>query len=133
MNASLSRLFPGKSGFSFVEVLAAIAIIGIVTFLAIPNIVRIKQDGEEKLAVSRAEALNMAVASYVQASGKTAAWTGTDENKYQNYLRPYLAFAPTTLAAYTPSGYSFNLPTSLTTMSYSNMVWAKDSGGNRLY
>lgn len=120
-----------KRGFSLVEVLAAIAIIGIVTFLAIPNLVQIQQDGEDRLAQSRAEALNMAIASYIQANGRTAAWTGTDAQKYANYLRPYLAFAPTTLAAYTPNGYGFNFPTNLTSLSYSNMVWAT-SGSNRI-
>lgn len=118
-------------GFSFVEVLAAIAIIGIVTFLAIPNLVQIKQDGEDKLAVSRAEALNMAIASYVQANGKNAPWTGTSAEKYQN-LRAYLAFAPTNLAGYTPNGYGFNFPSSLTSLNYTNMVYATNSSGTRL-
>jgi prepilin-type N-terminal cleavage/methylation domain-containing protein len=119
-------------GFSFVEVLAAIAIIGIVTFLAIPNLVQIKQDGEDKLAISRAEALNMAIASYIQANGKTAAWTGNLTNDYAN-LRPYLSFAPTTLAAYKPSGYNFSSPANITNLSYSNMVYAvRDGSTNRL-
>lgn len=121
-----------EDGFSFVEVLAAIAIIGIVTFLAIPNLVQIKQDGEDKLAVSRAEALNMAIASYVQANGKNAPWTGTSSEKYLNYLRPYLAFAPTNLSGYTPNGYGFNFPSSLTSLNYTNMVYATNSGGTRL-
>ena len=33
-------------GFSLVEVLAAVAIIGIITFLAMPNIIAVKQDSE---------------------------------------------------------------------------------------
>lgn len=118
-------------GFSLVEVLAAIAIIGIVTFLAIPNLVQIQQDGEDRLAQSRAEALNMAIASYIQANGSAAPWTGTDAEKYANYLRPYVAFAPSTLADYTPSGYGFNFPNNLTSLSYTNMVWAT-SGTNRI-
>ena len=56
-------------GFSLVEVLAAVAIIGIITFLAIPNIVAVKQDSETNMAISRAEALNIALVSYVQANG----------------------------------------------------------------
>ena len=120
------------SGFSFVEVLAAIAIIGIVTFLAIPNLVQIKQDGEDKLAISRAEALNMAIASYIQANGKTATWSGNITNDYTN-LRPYLSFAPTTLSSYKPNGYSFSSPANITNLSYNNMVYAtKDGSTNRL-
>jgi prepilin-type N-terminal cleavage/methylation domain-containing protein len=129
--SALFREFQEK-GFSFVEVLAAIAIIGIVTFLAIPNLVQIKQDGEDKLAVARAEALNMAIASYLQANGRTAAWSGNLTNDYAN-LRPYLAFAPTTLASYIPSGYNFAAPANITNLSYNNMVYATRSGStNRL-
>lgn len=104
--------------FSLVEVLAAVTIIGIITFLAIPNIVRVKQDGEDNLARSRAETLNMAVASLIQAQGATAAqaaWTGAsdDDARYASYLKPYLAFAETNLSSYMPSGYSVVLPSSI--------------------
>ena len=129
-----STLFPWsrRGGFSFIEVLAAIAIIGIVTFLAIPNLVQIKQDGEDKLAVSRAEALNMAIASYLQANGKAgaAAWAGNLTNDYAK-LQPYLAFAPTNLDLYTPKGYSFYSPGNITNLNYNNMVYAT-RGGTRL-
>lgn len=127
----LLRAFRDR-GFSLVEVLAAIAIIGIVTFLAIPNLIQIKEDGEDRLARSRAEALNMAIASYIQANGKSAPWTGTSDAKYQNYLRGYLAFAPTNLAGYTPGGYGFNFPGTISNLSYTNMVWATNSSGTRI-
>jgi prepilin-type N-terminal cleavage/methylation domain-containing protein len=109
------------SAFSLVEVLAAISIIGIITFLAIPNIVRIKQDGEDSLARARAETLNMAIASYVQAVGTNAAqtaWSGaaSDAARYTNCLARYVAFSESTLTAFTPAGYSFTLPTSIVPM-----------------
>ena len=56
-------------GFSLVEVLAAVAIIGIITFLAMPNIIAVKQDSENNLAISRAEALNIALVTFVQTNG----------------------------------------------------------------
>ncbi len=76
---SNSELNPSKKGegFSFVEVLAAIAIIGIITFWPFRTLVRIKQDGEDNLAIARAEALNLAIASYVQAKGTDASWNST--------------------------------------------------------
>ena len=107
-SSSVQTTFLAKA-FSFVEVLAAIAIIGIITFLAIPNLVRIKQDGENNLAVSRAEALNLAIASYVQANGTGATWSS---NGY-TIVTPYLAFAPAALSNYMPRGYSVTFPASI--------------------
>jgi type II secretory pathway pseudopilin PulG len=107
--------------FSLVEVLAAVALIGIITFLALPNIVRIKQDGEESLAIARAEAINLSMASYIQAHGQDGAasdWsTATTADARYAKLAPYLAFAPSTLAAYMPGGYSVTLPTTLLPLS----------------
>lgn len=108
------------SAFSLVEVLAAITIIGIITFMAIPNIVRIKQDGEDNLARARAETINMAVASYVQAVGTNTAqsnWSAAaDASARYTLVRTYIAFAETTLTAFTPSGYSFTLATNIVPM-----------------
>lgn len=103
-----------KRAFSLVEVLAAIAIIGIITFLAIPNIIRVKEDGERNLAISRAEALNMGIASYLQSQGQVRAandWSAS-ANRY-SLIRGYLAFAPTNVADYMPDGYSVTFPSSI--------------------
>lgn len=106
------------TGFSLVEVLAAVTIIGIITFLAIPNIVQIKQDGEDNLARARAETLNMAIASYVQALGGSAAqanWLGASTPPaYYTLIAPYVAFAEPDIVAYMPKGYeTTNWPTSV--------------------
>lgn len=106
---------PGKMAFSLVEVLVAVALIGVLVFLALPNIVQVKSDSETHLAIARAEGLNMAMASFVQAQGSTAAataWTGNDEAKYA-LVKPYLAFAPSTLADYTPGGFALAFPASV--------------------
>jgi len=116
---SLDLLASFSSAFSLVEVLAAIAIIGIITFLAIPNIVRVKQDGEDNLARARAETLNMAIASYVQAVGTNAAasaWSATNADGRYNLIRTYISFSESTLSAYTPSGYSLTLPITIVPM-----------------
>jgi prepilin-type N-terminal cleavage/methylation domain-containing protein len=80
--------------FSLVEVLAAVTIIGVIIFLAIPNIIKIREDSEQSLAKSRASALNIAAASYFQARGPTdalAAWadqsTASRYDLIKNYLR----------------------------------------------
>lgn len=102
--------------FSLVEVLAAVSIIGIIAFLAIPNIVAIKQDSERNLAISRAEAVNMAIISYMQANGKAAvapSWPGLDDQQRYTLLIPYLSFAPANLTDFIPAGYGITLPTNL--------------------
>lgn len=108
-------------GFSLVEVLAAVAIIGIIAFLALPNIVAVKEDSEVHLAISRAEAANMAMVSFIQSRGRATAITEWDAvsgaQEHYALLAPYLAFAPSVLADYMPSGYSIEMPDSLNALS----------------
>jgi len=97
-----------KAGFSLVEVLAAVGIIGIISFLAIPNIVAIKEDSERQLAITRAEGVNMGVAAYIQANGRDAVsadWAIATPAERYTLIRPYLSFAPTTLVDFQPAGY----------------------------
>jgi len=114
-----------QRAFSLVEVLAAIAIIGIITFLAIPNIVRIKEDGERHLAIARAEALNMAAASYIQAQGAataTNAWAGMSEADRYTTLSSYLAYAPAAMTNYMPGGYTAVLTNTLVPLTKVGLV-----------
>jgi type II secretory pathway pseudopilin PulG len=114
---SLHRTFAHKrraGGFSLVEALATVAIIGVITFLAIPNIVRMRQDAERNMAVARAEAFNLGVAAYVQALGQTAAandWAPLNAETRYGRVRPYLAFAPAALGDYIATPYSLDVAT----------------------
>lgn len=109
-------------GFSLVEALAAVAIIGIITFLALPNIVRVKQDSEVNLAISRAEMLNLGISSYIQSKGFVNAKTewdsksasGTPAEARYDLIAPFLAYAQSDLADFMPAGYSATLPSTLT-------------------
>jgi prepilin-type N-terminal cleavage/methylation domain-containing protein len=104
-----------NSGFSLVEVLAAVTIIGIIIYLAIPNIVQVRSDAEDNLAKSRADALNVAAAAFFQAAGPTTAsneWvTAGDDVARYDLLKPYIAFAQTNLASFMPEGYSITFYT----------------------
>lgn len=69
------------------------------------------------LAIARAEAVNIATFSFIQAKGKNAAikqWADakTADARYA-LLGPYLAFAPAELSDYMPKGYNVKLWTSL--------------------
>lgn len=117
-----TRLRNGFQAFSLVEVLAAVSIIGIIAFLAIPNIVAIKQDSERNLAISRAEAVNMAIVSYMQSNGKATvapSWPGLDDQQRYTLLIPYLSFAPANLTDFIPAGYGITLPTDLNALTKS--------------
>jgi prepilin-type N-terminal cleavage/methylation domain-containing protein len=108
------------SGFSLVEMMACVSIIGIIAFLAIPSVTRMRSDSERNLAISRAEALNLAQASFIQMRGRTQAgldWSaaGSANAKYV-LLQPYLSFSESTLTAYMPQGYAITFPPSVTTM-----------------
>jgi prepilin-type N-terminal cleavage/methylation domain-containing protein len=101
-------------GFSMVELLATVAVIGIISFLAVPQVTRMRTDAEETLAISRAEALNLAMANLIQTRGRARAitdWTDAASNDGRYLLlRPYIAFAEGSLAAYLPGGYTVTFP-----------------------
>lgn len=104
-----------RRGFSLIEMLSAVAIIGVISFLAIPNLVKMRSDSERNLAIGRAEAINMAMATFIQARGRTQAntdWTAatTAQAKYA-LVAPYLSFAETNLTDFIPNGYSVTFNT----------------------
>lgn len=119
-------------GFSLVEMMACVSIIGIIAFLAIPSITRMRADSEKNLAITRAEALNLAQASFIQVRGRTQAaieWNaaGSDEARYA-LLRSYLSYAEPSLALYMPAGYSVRFNPSITTMTKMELRGPSGSG-----
>lgn len=111
---------PSARGFSMIELLAAVAIMGVIAFMAIPSVTKMRTDSERNLMISRAEALNIAQASFIQAEGRGRAeqqWGAatSDAAKYA-LIRKYLAFSETTLTQYVPAPYIIQLPPSLLTM-----------------
>lgn len=96
--------------FSLIEMLTAVAIIGIISFLAIPNLIKVRSDAELNMAIARAESLNMAMATMVQVRGRTQAssdWNAS-KNSQTRYskLAPYLSYAESQLTNYLPKGYT---------------------------
>lgn len=97
------------SGFSLLELLVVLVVLGVVLYFAFPNIVQMRSDSEASLARARAEMLNLAVAAYYQAVGDrgtaNAAWAakGSDEARYDDLLKPYIAFPTADLSGFMPS------------------------------
>lgn len=123
-SANISSSIFKKRGFTLVEVLASVTIIGILIFLAIPSITSVRRDAEENMAIARGEALNMATSTFIDAYGLTTAatkWTNAtgnttalkDQFRYSNFLAPYISYAPNALGNYMPSGYTIELPSDL--------------------
>lgn len=100
---------PRSRGFSLLELLIVLVVLGVVLYFAFPNIVQIRSDSEANLARARAEMLNLAAAAYFQAVGDRAtaranwAAAGGDDARYADLLRPYIAFPAASLSAFMPS------------------------------
>jgi prepilin-type N-terminal cleavage/methylation domain-containing protein len=109
-----------RRGFSLVELLVAVSIVGIITFIAVPKVSNVQAEAHKNLAISRAESLNMAVATLVQVRGNSAAATAwasaSGDNAKYALIRPYLGFSEPTLTEYMPAGYTVEFPTTLIPM-----------------
>jgi prepilin-type N-terminal cleavage/methylation domain-containing protein len=132
------RLRPCR-GFSLVEILTATVLLGILSFIAIPNIVRMKEDGEVNLAIARAESVNMAMASFIQAQGRSAAVSAWGDaysgSERYDLIKPYLAFAPDAFADYMPGSYEVVLLASLVNLAKVELhapPGATDDDANRI-
>lgn len=116
-----------------VEMIACVSIIGIIAFLAIPSITRMRSDSERNLAISRAESLNLAMSTYMQVIGRTQAslnWTGKTNDQRYALIKDYLAYSEATLSAFMPQDYTATLPASITAMTKTTLV---GPSGNILY
>ncbi len=115
---------PSRQGFSMVEMIACVAILGIISFLAIPSLTRMRGESERNLAIARAEALNMGMSTYLQVVGRSQAATNwgtanpstTENNRRYALIQPYVAYSETSLTLFLPQGYTANLPKSITAM-----------------
>lgn len=131
MKTSLS---PSRRGFSLVEMMASVAIIGVIAFLAIPSVTKMREDSERNLAIARAEALNVAMSTFIQVNGRSQAQTlwaskATADDKY-TLIDDYLSYAETSLSSFMPSGYTVTFDPTITNMKKSRLFGPSPTTGS---
>lgn len=114
-----------QRGFSLVEMMACVSIIGIIAFMAIPSITRMRGESERNLAITRAEALNLAQATFIQVKGRTEAslqWANKNAAARYLLLKDYISFSEDNLTLYMPADYTITFDNSLTSMKKADLI-----------
>jgi len=109
------RVSRWKRGFSLMEMVTACSVLGFITFMAIPNAMKLRDEAERDHAIARAEAIHVAMSTLIQVKGHGTAvseWKSASsvQNKYAK-LVPYLPYSEATLTNFMPSGYTITFGT----------------------
>jgi prepilin-type N-terminal cleavage/methylation domain-containing protein len=101
-----------KRGFTLVEILIAVVVIGVLGYVLSPNSSKSKYAGELAVMKARAAMLNAAQSQYLEANGVNtglSVWSaqGSSEAQYQ-LIKPYIQFSPATLSTYVLAGWSIS-------------------------
>ena len=82
MNACKSNV-----GFTLVEIMIVVAIIGLLASIAIPNFLKAREDAQQKACINNMRAIDSAVNQWAMENGKT---TGATAPTLSNDLTPYI-------------------------------------------
>jgi type IV pilus assembly protein PilA len=97
MKKRLARIRCKQKGFTLVEILAVVAILGIIAAVAIPNIISFFGEGDEEAALAEQHNLQVAVSAWMHenmGSDPTSSIpAGSDGGIFDPYLRNPLQYA----------------------------------------
>ena len=92
-----------EKGFSLIELLIVVAIIGIIAAIAIPNLLKSRQAANEAAAISAVRTVGTAQATYQSTTGNGAFSSTLSALQTVNLIDPVLSTG-------SKSGYNFTLP-----------------------